>query len=108
MNYNRKTKEQLIRELNELRQRVHELEKSEIQRKRAEEALRTLSIKDDLTGLYNRRGFFAMAEQGLKTAHRMGTEMVLIYGDLDNLKEINDTFGHKEGDQALMVYFTDT
>ena len=71
-------------------------------RKRAEEALKTLSIKDDLTGLYNRRGFFALAEQGLKTAQRMGTEMLLIYGDLDNLKEINDTFGHKEGDQALM------
>ena len=71
-------------------------------RKWAEEALRTLSIKDDLTGLYNRRGFFALAEQGLKTAQRMGTEMLLIYGDLDNLKEINDTFGHKEGDQALM------
>ena len=72
-------------------------------RKRAEEALKTLSIKDDLTGLYNRRGFFALAEQGLKTAQRMGTEMLLIYGDLDNLKKINDTFGHKEGDQALMV-----
>ncbi|MGC1403747.1 MAG: GGDEF domain-containing protein, partial [Thermodesulfobacteriota bacterium] len=63
----------------------------------------TLSIKDDLTGLYNRRGFFALAEQGLKTAQRMGTEMLLIYGDLDNLKEINDTFGHKEGDKALTI-----
>ncbi len=73
------------------------------ERKRAEEALKTLSIKDDLTGLYNRRGFFALAEQGLKAAQRMGTEMLLIYGDLDNLKEINDTFGHKEGDQALTV-----
>ena len=72
-------------------------------RKRAAEALRTLSIKDDLTGLYNRRGFFALAEQGLKTAQRMGTEMLLIYGDLDNLKEINDTFGHKEGDKALTI-----
>jgi diguanylate cyclase (GGDEF)-like protein len=102
MNYSRKTKEQLIGELNELRQRVHELEELEIQRNRAEEALRTLSIKDDLTGLYNRRGFFAMAEQGLKTAQRLGREMVLIYGDLDNLKEINDTFGHKEGDQVLV------
>jgi diguanylate cyclase (GGDEF)-like protein len=103
MNYSRKTKEQLIGELNELRQRVHELEELEIQRNRAEEALRTLSIKDDLTGLYNRRGFFALAEQGLKTAQRMETEMLLIYGDLDDLKKINDTFGHKEGDQALMV-----
>ncbi len=72
------------------------------ERKRAEEALQTLSLKDDLTGLYNRRGFFALAEQGLKSAQRMGKEMLLIYGDLDNLKGINDTFGHKEGDQALL------
>ena len=71
-------------------------------RKLAEEALKTLSIKDDLTGLYNRRGFFALAEQGLKNAQRMRTEMLLIFGDLDNLKRINDTFGHKEGDQALV------
>ena len=70
-------------------------------RKLAEEALKTLSLKDELTGLYNRRGFFALAEQGLKNAQRTKTEMLLIFGDLDNLKGINDTFGHKEGDQAL-------
>ncbi|MBE3085164.1 MAG: PAS domain S-box protein [Bacteroidetes bacterium] len=72
------------------------------ERKQAEEALKTLSLKDDLTGLFNRRGFFTVAEQGLKTAQRMGTEMLLIFGDLDNLKGINDTFGHTEGDQALV------
>ncbi len=71
-------------------------------RKLAEEALKTLSLKDELTGLYNRRGFFALAEQGLKNAQRTKTEMLLIFGDLDNLKGINDTFGHKEGDQALV------
>lgn len=69
--------------------------------KKAEETLKALSFTDDLTGLYNRRGFFILAEQGLKTAQRTGKEMLLIYGDLDNLKGINDTFGHKEGDQAL-------
>ena len=71
-------------------------------RKKAEEALKNLSLKDELTGLYNRRGFFLLAEQGLKTAQRMGKEMLLIFGDLDNMKGINDTFGHKEGDQALL------
>jgi diguanylate cyclase (GGDEF)-like protein/PAS domain S-box-containing protein len=71
-------------------------------RKKAEETLKNLSLKDELTGLYNRRGFFILAEQGLKTAQRMGTEMLLIFGDLDNMKGINDTFGHKEGDQALL------
>jgi diguanylate cyclase (GGDEF)-like protein/PAS domain S-box-containing protein len=72
------------------------------ERRRAEEVLKTLSLHDDLTGLYNRRGFFALAEQGIKMAQRMGTEMVLIFGDLDNLKEINDNLGHQEGDQALL------
>ena len=71
-------------------------------RKKAEEALKTLSLRDELSGLYNRRGFFTLAEQGLKTAQRMGIEMLLIFGDLDNMKKINDTFGHKEGDQALV------
>lgn len=70
--------------------------------RKSEEALKTLSLKDDLTGLYNRRGFFTLAEQGLKTAQRMGTELLLIYGDLDNLKKTNDTLGHKEGDRALV------
>jgi diguanylate cyclase (GGDEF)-like protein/PAS domain S-box-containing protein len=70
-------------------------------RKKLEEAIKTLSFKDDLTGLYNRRGFFALAEQGLKTAQRNGIEVLLLYGDLDNLKEINDTFGHQEGDLVL-------
>ncbi|MGC1402962.1 MAG: GGDEF domain-containing protein [Thermodesulfobacteriota bacterium] len=72
------------------------------ERKRAEKALKALSLKDELTGLYNRRGFFIVAEQALKTAQRMGSEMMLIFGDLDNLKGINDTLGHKEGDQALV------
>lgn len=71
-------------------------------RKKLEETLQTLSLKDDLTGLYNRRGFFALAEQGLKAAQRNGIEVLVIYGDLDNLKEINDTLGHQEGDQVLI------
>ncbi len=70
-------------------------------RKQAEELLRALSIKDELTGLYNRRGFLTLAEQELKRAQRKGTEVLLIFGDLDNMKGINDTLGHKEGDQAL-------
>ena len=79
-----------------------ELQVEITERKRAEEALKVFSLKDDLTGLYNRRGFYTLAEQGLRTAQRMGTEMLLIFGDMDNLKGINDTFGHKEGDQALV------
>jgi diguanylate cyclase (GGDEF)-like protein/PAS domain S-box-containing protein len=70
-------------------------------RKEAEDALKILSIRDELTGLYNRRGFFNLAEQSIKTAKRAGAKMLLIYGDMDNLKRINDTMGHQEGDRAL-------
>ncbi len=72
------------------------------ERKRVEEELKALSLVDDLTGLYNRRGFLTLAEQELKTEQRMGIEMLIIFGDLDNMKAINDTFGHLEGDQALI------
>lgn len=69
--------------------------------KRTEETLRSLSLVDDLTGLYNRRGFFALAEQQMKLAGRTGHGFTLIFADLDGLKKINDTYGHKAGDRAL-------
>lgn len=65
------------------------------------EKMRSMSLTDELTGLYNRRGFFAMAEQQLKIAKRMKKAALLLSADMDNLKEINDTLGHKEGDVAL-------
>jgi diguanylate cyclase (GGDEF)-like protein/PAS domain S-box-containing protein len=70
-------------------------------RKRAEEEIRNLSLTDELTGLYNRRGFMLLAEQAMKLAHRIKTSMLLFFGDLDNLKTINDTHGHAQGDLAL-------
>ena len=70
--------------------------------KQLEEKLRTLSLTDELTGLYNRRGFFTMVEQMLKLVRRQKKLVFLLYADLDNLKEINDMFGHHEGDQALI------
>jgi diguanylate cyclase (GGDEF)-like protein len=75
--------------------------KSEEKRKKAEEVIHHQSITDELTNLFNRRGFFTLAEQQLKIAHRMGREMVLLFADLDKLKWINDNLGHAEGDQAL-------
>jgi diguanylate cyclase (GGDEF)-like protein/PAS domain S-box-containing protein len=70
--------------------------------KEMEEALRTLSLTDELTGLYNRRGFFTLTDQFLKLARRQKKGIFMLYADIDNLKEINDTFGHKEGDTALI------
>jgi diguanylate cyclase (GGDEF)-like protein/PAS domain S-box-containing protein len=72
------------------------------ERKKMEEQLRSLSFFDDLTGLYNRRGFFTFAEEFLKLAKRQRQGLFILYTDLDNLKLINDTLGHQEGDQALI------
>jgi diguanylate cyclase (GGDEF)-like protein len=64
--------------------------------------LRYLALTDDLTCLYNRRGFFAAAAQQLKLAARNSQSLLLLYCDVDNLKLINDSFGHQEGDLALI------
>lgn len=63
--------------------------------------LSNLALKDELTGLYNRRGFLALAERQLKLARRSGRSLLLFFIDVDGLKEINDVFGHGEGDAAL-------
>jgi len=72
------------------------------ERKRAEAAIQTLSLADELTGLYNRRGFLAFCKQHLNSLHRTHKGVALVYADLDGLKVINDSFGHKEGDRALI------
>lgn len=65
------------------------------------EQLSHLSITDELTGLYNRRGFLKMAEHSLFLARQMKQPSMLVFGDLDKLKMINDTYGHEEGDWAI-------
>ncbi len=64
--------------------------------------LESLSLVDDLTGLYNRKGFFALAEHRVKLADRTGAPFSIAFIDLDGLKRINDTFGHQEGNRALV------
>jgi len=64
--------------------------------------IRSLAVTDELTGLYNRRGFLASATHHLKLAHRNGQNVLLLFCDVDHLKEINDSFGHKEGDLVLI------
>ncbi len=72
------------------------------ERKRAESALQSLSLVDELTGLYNRRGFLAVTEQYLESFQRSDNGLVVLYADLDGLKGINDSLGHLEGDRALV------
>ena len=64
--------------------------------------LRSLALTDDLTCLYNRCAFLALAGQQLRIARRNAQGLLLFFADVDNLKEINDTYGHREGDLALV------
>jgi diguanylate cyclase (GGDEF)-like protein len=72
------------------------------ERKRAEAAIQTLSLVDELTGLYNRRGFMTFARQHLNSVQRSDKGLVILYADLDDFKQVNDIYGHKEGDRALI------
>ena len=64
-------------------------------------AFQTLSLVDELTGLYNRRGFTTLAEQQIKVARRENLGTTMAFADVDGLKSINDQFGHSMGDLAL-------
>lgn len=87
--------------------------KTELKRKDVEIAkLRNLALKDELTGVYNRRGF---KEEVLRIFNNISfagssiearkyffiSKMSLLFFDIDNFKKINDTYGHKTGDQVL-------
>jgi len=65
------------------------------------EKLEGLSQSDHLTGLNNRRGFFSFGLQQIKIAKRMKKDNYLVFLDIDNLKEVNDTLGHAVGDLLL-------
>jgi diguanylate cyclase (GGDEF)-like protein len=68
---------------------------------RLEGEIRDLSLRDELTGLYNRRGFYVLGEQAMRLARRTGRPFSVLYLDLDRLKPINDTFGHDAGSELI-------
>ena len=70
-------------------------------RKRTERRLEQLSLHDELTGLKNRRGFYVLLPEQAKRARRSGARLVVLYGDIDGFKAINDSLGHKRGDDVL-------
>jgi len=65
------------------------------------EFIDTLSRIDPLTGLHNRREFDRLLAQELQRAQQTGQQLSLIVADIDHFKQINDRFGHQEGDRAL-------
>jgi diguanylate cyclase (GGDEF)-like protein len=79
----------------ELRSALLKLEKSN-------KKLKDLTLLDPLTGLYNRRGFFLLGEKQYKIAKREGKSFLLCYIDVDDFKQVNDKYGHKEGDLVLI------
>lgn len=82
-------------------QDLTERKQAEAELHRQAEELRALSLVDELTRIYNRRGFLTLAGQQLKTARRLGKAVVIVFVDLDGMKAINDLHGHAAGDQAL-------
>ncbi len=95
----------MIQELDDKNAR---LEEEVAERRRVEEALRDserryreLSLRDELTGLFNIRHFFEQAEAELRRTNRYGHPLSLLFIDLDNFKKFNDTHGHLAGDKVL-------
>jgi diguanylate cyclase (GGDEF)-like protein len=72
-----------------------------LNRKR-EGALQHVALRDELTGVYNRRGWFALAGHELERARRAGETRALLFVDVDGLKVVNDVLGHREGDRAIV------
>ncbi|MDR0674553.1 MAG: diguanylate cyclase response regulator [Zoogloeaceae bacterium] len=75
-----------------------------IERNHMQATLRALSFLDDLTGVYNRRGFSTLAQHQIRIARRRHTGFFLIFIDFDGMKQINDSAGHIAGDQALIAF----
>jgi diguanylate cyclase (GGDEF)-like protein/PAS domain S-box-containing protein len=76
---------------------IHDVKSSELK-------MKELAFRDDLTGLYNRRGVFQLLETNFYQAQRYGLQMELYYCDLNDFKRINDELGHDTGDAALVDF----
>lgn len=73
------------------------------QRQKVEDDVRRLSLTDELTGLHNRRSFFLLADQLMRSARRNDQSCLLFFVDLDGLKKLNDSHGHEAGDLAIVA-----
>lgn len=69
---------------------------------RLREKLKILSVTDELTKLYNRRGFFSLVEHKIAYAKRNKKRLLLFFIDVDGMKHINDKLSHNDGDRALV------
>jgi len=90
--------EQLVMQLKQEKMKVETLAK---ELKKANEKLRELAIRDDLTSLYNHRYFKELLDREMHRAERYSHVLSLIMIDIDYFKKINDTYGHPQGDITL-------
>lgn len=74
------------------------------ERKRLQNELHQRAITDELTGVFNRRQFLELARTELKRSIRLKRPMTIAMIDIDRFKDINDTYGHDMGDQALLAF----
>ena len=80
---------------------ILETYKSRVNLEHANEVLEEMHIRDSLTGIFNRRGFYKYSMQMIKKSHIRRKNVIIYSIDMDGLKFINDTFGHSEGDKAI-------
>lgn len=73
-----------------------------VERNRMQQELQALALKDEMTGLLNRRAFEPIAEQQLRLAERDGTDVSLLFIDIDHLKRVNDDLGHSVGSRLIV------
>jgi diguanylate cyclase (GGDEF)-like protein len=71
-----------------------------------ERALRDLSLTDELTGIYNRRGFYFLGQQAIRDADRANSRLAVFFFDLDGLKHVNDMLGHEVGSDMIQAFAT--
>jgi diguanylate cyclase (GGDEF)-like protein/PAS domain S-box-containing protein len=84
-------------------QQAAELARSRVRLEQLLADVQALALRDELTGLYNRRGFLTLAAQQMKVARRTKNALSLVFIDLDGFKAINDRWGHAMGNQALIT-----
>lgn len=84
-----------------VQERTSELQQALNELSTMNDKLEQISVRDELTGLLNRRGFLSMASRYISLAKRNMSSFICIFFDLDKLKQINDTFGHAHGDIAI-------
>lgn len=97
-----KTNDRLLKEISKRQEAEDKLRKALEDLAELNRELRAISIRDELTGLLNRRGFMEQSLATIREFAKRGQAYLVMFADMDNLKEINDRHGHGEGDNAIM------